>query len=207
METIAFLDDHKLFTTTLSDFVKSKYPEVTITNFHDPNIFLESFEPSKFDLLILDLEMPNKSGIEVIRSVKSSHPDQKILVLSMFYNVQIAAELQQLGVQAFLPKNSDIEALEQAIQQVIEGRSLYEGSVSKEQIKKYKEQKTLLTRRELEIIKLSAQGMTSLQIAGELFISNDTVKTHFRNILSKTALGNFKEVIAHYQKEGWEVLA
>ena len=205
MKSIAFIDDHKLFTTVLSDFVISKFGDVRVRQYDNPRIFLGEYKLGLFDILIVDLEMPEMSGIEVIKNVQKRNPSQKIIVLSMFYNAQIAVELKKLGVLSFLPKNTDIGKLEKAIDSADKGLYYYERELD-DQINTQNKDRILLSRRELEIIKHAALGHTSDETSHHLHISVETVKTHLKNIKVKTGISNLKEIITRYQKEGWEVL-
>ncbi|MFY0685978.1 MAG: response regulator transcription factor [Cyclobacteriaceae bacterium] len=206
MYKIAFVDDHSLFSSVLSTFLKEQNPNYDVDHFDDPDEFLKNYAEQEYQLLILDLEMPGKSGIEVIHLVREKVPTQPIIVLSMFYNEQLAYELQKLNVQSFLPKNVDAGELQKAIQLALERKSYFRSDVTPERIDSIKQSGFLLTRRELEIIKCSAAGLTSREMGEKLFISEGTVKTHVKNIINKTNSSNIKEVISNFQKEGWEVL-
>ena len=202
---IAFLDDHKLFSEILADFVNQKFPAASVSNFDSASAFLSAAKNELFDICVLDLEMPEMSGVEVIRKLQDIYKEPRVIVLSMYYNVQIASELLKLNVRSFLPKNVDIRDFEKALKQVHKGELYYQEELIKRMAEEV-DRKVLLTRRELEIINLSAAGNTSKQIAATIFVSEETVRTHIKNIMSKTGYANFKEVIANYQKEGWEVL-
>ncbi|MFY0626381.1 MAG: response regulator transcription factor [Reichenbachiella sp.] len=205
MKRIALVDDHPLFTQTMCMFLKTECSEVEVMVFNDPIDFCRQYPEKAIDLILLDLEMPGKSGIEVIREIRLINSTQAIIVLSMFYNLQIAIELRKLGVMAFLPKNCDIDELQMAMR-AAEAQKFYYGKLDVTLGEKYKADKILVTRRELEIIKLSAEGSTAKQISHTLCIAEGTVKTHIKNIINKTKLVNLKEVIAQYQSHGWNVL-
>jgi DNA-binding NarL/FixJ family response regulator len=202
---VAFLDDHKLFTEILADFVRQKFPDSDVSNFDKASDFLKEANGKVYDICVVDLEMPEMSGVEVIRKLQEINPEQKIIVLSMYYNVQIASELLKLNVKSFLPKNIDIQDFEVALLAVQKGEIYYKEELLKRMAEEV-DRKVLLTRRELEIINLSAAGNTSKMIAATIFVSEETVRTHIKNIMAKTGCANFKEVIANYQREGWEVL-
>lgn len=206
MKKIAFLDDHKLYTGILADFVKSKFDEVEVEIFDQPSEFIYSYAGDAYDIIIIDLEMPEMSGVEVIKEIRKVNLEQKVMVLSMFYNIQIAYELRKLGVLSFLPKNTDTSEFELAIKKVMENQEYFKEEFAVHEVDAYLKKKQLITRRELEIIKYSAEGKTSLELADKLFISEGTVRTHIKNIMAKMGANSFKAVIANYQKEGWKVL-
>lgn len=206
MRHIILLDDHKLFLQTLTDYLQQKLKPIKLEHHSNYQDLLGGLKKKQPDLIIIDLEMPEKSGIEVIKMIRERKIDVKLMVLSMFYNIQIASELKKLGVQGFVSKNAELPDLESAVNEILHGGQYFESEFSDDKIRSYSSNRKLLSKRELEIIQLSAKGLVSSEISGKLHISEGTVKTHIRNILNKYDCQNLKEVIAKYKSEGLNVL-
>jgi len=205
MISIALLDDHQLFVQTLGDYLSSQLDNIQVNGFNMSRDFIGSLNNQHYDLLIIDLEMPERSGIEVIHEVQKLHPKQRIMVLSMFYNIQIAYELDQLGVMAFLPKNAEVKELKNGIRHVLDDQKYFRKEFGKDALQEHGKKKIHLSRRELQIIQLASEGKTSAQIGEELFITEGTVKTHIQHVLTKTDSKNLKEAIAYYKEMGLKV--
>lgn len=151
-------------------------------------------EKTDIKVVVLDINMPVMDGLTCAKRIKSSYPKVKIIVLTMYAQKSFIEEILKIGVDGSLLKSNSGKELEEAILRVSSGKSYYdlihEFNDVNEQVLQYK-----LGDREIEIIKLLAEGLTSYQIAEKLFISENTVKTHRKNILKKTELHNTSQLI------------
>ncbi len=160
------------------------------------------------DVILLDLQMPRRSGIEAIKEIKHTWPEANILVLTSFGGDEEVFPAIQAGALGYLLKDSSPQDLLQAIRDVYEGRSSLHPSVALKVIQELKKLPELppttepLTDREVEILKLVAEGLTNQDIAQKLVVSERTVRTHVSNILSKLHLANRTQAALHALREG-----
>lgn len=146
------------------------------------------------DVVVLDINMPVMDGISCARALKSTHPEIRIIVLTMYAQRSFIEEITKIGVDGCLLKSNTGRELSDAILRVSSGKSYYDlirsFTVEDDPVFQYK-----LSRREIEIIKLLAEGFTSVQIGEKLFISDHTVRTHRKNILRKTGAVNTTQLV------------
>jgi DNA-binding NarL/FixJ family response regulator len=146
------------------------------------------------DVVVLDINMPVMDGISCARKLKSKYPHIRIIILTMYAQKSFVEEIVRIGVDGCLLKSNSGQELTDAIERVVNGKSYYDRIhafvVEKDEVFQYK-----LSKREIEIVKLLAEGLTSLQIADKLFIAEHTVKTHRKNILRKTGATNTSQLV------------
>jgi len=143
--------------------------------------FLQQQQP---DIILMDISIPDKSGIDLCREVKEKYPSVFIIGLSTFNQQSFIQKMMDNGASGYILKNATKEELLEAITIVSKGKTYLSFEVS--QTMKTKPADTIiLTRREKEVLKLIAEGMTNSEIAQTLFISTTTVDTHRKNLLAK----------------------
>lgn len=150
------------------------------------------------DVLVCDLSMPGESGLELMHKLMKVQPDLKVIVLSMHDDLNLVREVIGAGVKGYVLKNKGAEELVSAITQVVNGGLYYSQEIMlqlMQDMRQSQDRTERITHRELEIIKLVAEGLTTLQIADKLFISENTVETHRKNILRKTKTKSSVELI------------
>lgn len=148
--------------------------------------FLQLRQP---DVLFMDISLPDQSGIELCKIVREKYPQIFILGLSTFNQQSFIRKMMENGASGYLLKNADRAALMTAINTVLRGQHYFSHEVLSS-TKKQDEFVPVLTRRELEVLALIAEGMTNNEIAGKLFISTATVETHRKNLLAKFSAKN-----------------
>ncbi len=194
---IAILDDHQIVIDGLK-LLLEKSERIKVGMEHTNGFeLLKSLRDDKnsIDILLLDLMMPVMSGQECALMVRQEFPQIKIIILSMNNDGKtVSGLIEQADIRGFLPKSVNKNELIEAIENVFDGKHYFSEEIL-EELKLYgnrKQQKEdlKLSLRELEIIKLIAQGLTNKQIAAELFISEKTVETHRKNIFRKTSTHN-----------------
>lgn len=148
--------------------------------------FLQRIKP---DVIFLDINLPDKSGIDVCKEIKSSYPAIKIIALSTFNQASYINNMIDNGANGYLLKNATKEEMLLAIQTVMMHKQ-YLSKEASDVIRETNQQKPILTRREREILKLIAEGLTSSDIGKQLFISTTTVDTHRKHILEKLKVNN-----------------
>lgn len=191
---ILIADDHQLFADGIKSLLQaSKDIEVLYmaTNGQEALTIIEN-NPNAVDLILTDVSMPLLSGIDLCKAIKNKFPKIKVLIISMFNNATVVKESVLAEADGYLLKTSSKEYFFTAIHRLLEDGTYYDEKILPiiyNQFTKEKEseaQKSVLTERETEVLKLIAQEFTSNEIAEKLFISKKTVDNHRHNILEKT---------------------
>lgn len=164
------------------------------------------------DVLLLDLQLPYKTGLQMIPEIRAKSPATKIVVLTSFGDDETIFSAIQAGALSYLLKDCSPNELVQAIRDAHEGIPTLPADIAVRlirEINKPPEQtptEAPLTARELEILRLIARGMTNQEIADKLVISERTVRTHVSNILDKLHLANRTQATLYALREGWSTL-
>ena len=162
------------------------------------------------DVVLLDVRMPRRSGIEACVAIKEAVPATKIIMLTVSDEEADLYEAVKSGAAGYLLKDSSIEEVAQGIRVVAEGQSLISPSMAAKLIDEFKEisrsdretgSAPRLTDRELEVLRLVAKGLNNREVAKQLFISENTVKNHVRNILDKLQLHSRMEAVMYAVRE------
>lgn len=160
------------------------------------------------DVILMDLEMPIMDGIEAIRRITASRPDSRILVLTSFATDDKVFPAIKAGALGYLLKDSSPDELVRAIRQVYRGESSLHPTIARKLLQEMSRPSQKpptedpLTDREVEVLKLVAQGRSNQEIADELVISEATVRTHVSNILGKLHLASRTQAALYALKEG-----
>ena len=160
------------------------------------------------DVILMDLVMPEMDGIEAIRQIKVQQPEARILVLTSFAGDDKVFPAIKAGALGYHLKDSDPEELVQAIRQVHRGEASLHPMIARkllQELARPLEQPPTpdpLTQRELEVLRLVAQGLDNQEIADRLVISEATVRTHVSNILSKLHLASRTQAALYALREG-----
>ncbi|WP_413997818.1 response regulator [Flavobacterium sp. W1B] len=193
---IHLADDHQVLIDGMRTLLQT-VPNFEVVGFSlDGSTLFEEVTNNKADILVLDISMPKKDGIEVIREFAENGFPCKVIILSSYDDLKIVKEVMKLGVSSYLTKQCAGENIVEAIQAVSNGLEYFSKSVREKifntatkNISKLNKQKpninSLLTERELEIITLIALEYSGKEISEQLFISTNTVETHRKNIIKK----------------------
>ncbi len=146
------------------------------------------------DVILMDISMPDKSGIDLCKEVKEKYPSVFIIGLSTFNQQSFIQKMMDNGASGYVLKNATQEELMEAIEIVAKGRTYLSDEVSKV-LRKQDDADIVLTRREKEVLELIAAGMTNNEIGEKLFISPSTVDTHRKNLLAKFEAKNTASLI------------
>jgi two-component system response regulator NreC len=161
----------------------------------------------KPDVAILDLSMPDANGLEVAQKLLEAAPKIKILVLTMHAAAPIMTQLRKAGVHAYLAKNEAPTKLVNAVERILAGEPFFASttahrSAEELQAGEYVPVPFLLTPRELEVMKMLANGLSNKQVAGELEMSVRTAETHHANILAKLKIDSLGELVRLAVRDG-----
>jgi len=171
---------------------------------------VELAESSAPDVVLLDVRMPRRSGIEACVEIKQAVPSAKILMLTMSDEEADLYEAVKNGASGYLLKDSSIDEVAQAVRVVADGQSLISPSMAAKLIDEFKQLAKpdreqvpglRLTDRELQVLRFVAKGMNNREISKQLYISENTVKNHVRNILEKLQLHSRMEAVMYAVRE------
>ncbi len=160
------------------------------------------------DVILLDLMMPRQDGIAAITEIKQENPDARILVVTSFAEDDKVFGAIKAGALGYLLKDSSPDELLRAIRDVYAGESSLHPSIARKLIRELNRPSSLppteepLTEREVEVLRLVAQGLSNDEIAARLVISERTVRTHVSNILDKLHLANRTQAALYALREG-----
>lgn len=161
------------------------------------------------DVVLMDLVMPNMDGIEATRQIKSQQPESRILVLTSFATDDKVFPAIKAGALGYLLKDSSPEELVQAIRQIHRGESSLHPTIARKVLQELSHSPVArplapdpLTEREMEVLRLVAQGASNREIAHKLFISDATVRTHVSNVMSKLHAATRIEAALYALREG-----
>lgn len=154
--------------------------------------FLQQQQP---DVIFMDINLPDKSGIDLCKEVKAKYPAIHIIGLSSFNQQSYIQKMADNGASGYVLKNATREELIEAIGSVTEGRTFFSPEASATVKKNENLEVPVITRREKEVLVLIADGLTNTEIAEKLFISTTTVDTHRKNLLTKFEVRNTATLI------------
>ena len=197
---IAVVDDHHIFREGLRLVLQQINDLEIVYDTHSGKDFLSYIQKHPVDVAIVDILMPEITGIELTQKLIKLKPDLKIIALTMFSDLEHYSQMMMAGASGFLVKSASKEELHQAINIVYEGGNYFSQEILKklatQSVYKQKSiQKSQLTPREKEILKLLCSGKTTSEISEQLFISYKTVETHRTNIFKKAGVHNIAELI------------
>jgi two-component system, NarL family, response regulator NreC len=206
---VLIADDHQLFREGLVNLLSSA-PEIkVIGQAEDGKDAIAKAIELKPDLLLIDIGMPRMNGIEATKVLKEKLPDLKIIAVSMHSDKQYVKGILEAGADGYLLKNCTYKQLTNAILSVQSGKKILSEDITKLVIDGYLEPaKPLaegldeLSEREMEILKLFAEGKSTREISEKLFISVKTVGTHKQHILTKLDLKTSTDIIKFALKNG-----
>jgi two-component system, NarL family, response regulator LiaR len=205
---ILVAEDHPIVREGLRTLIGSE-PEMTLVGEAADGVeAVEKARALQPDVILMDLMMPRKSGLEAIAEIKGFQPDVPILVLTSFAEEDKVFPAIRAGALGYLLKDSSPEQLLRAIHDVHRGEPSLHPTIALKMIRELDRPRdaarteTPLSEREVEVLKLVAQGLTNQEIADRLTISEWTVRTHVRNILGKLHLANRIQATLYALREG-----
>ncbi|MGI8773605.1 MAG: response regulator [Actinomycetota bacterium] len=209
---VLIVDDHALFRRGLQMVLEGEPDIEVVGEAGDGHEALECAERVTPDVVLMDVHMPKRSGIEATSEMKEVLPSTKVLMLTISEEEADLYEAIKAGASGYLLKEISIEEIANAVRQVHAGQSLISPSMASKllnefaaMVKRRDERSQVpgprLTQRELEVLKLVAKGMNNRDIGSELFISENTVKNHVRNILEKLHLHSRMEAVVYAVRE------
>jgi DNA-binding NarL/FixJ family response regulator len=209
---VLIVDDHALFRRGLQMVLKQEDDIEVVGEAGDGSDAVNKAQESMPDVILMDVRMPRRSGIEATEQIKDLLPHAKILMLTISDDEADLYDAIKAGASGYLLKEIPIDEVAEAIRSVWQGHSRISPSMAAKLLsefaamsKRAEERPQLpaprLTDREMEVLRLVAQGMNNRDIAKALFISENTVKNHIRNILEKLHLHSRMEAVVYAVRE------
>lgn len=190
MVTALIVDDHEVFRHGLKQILSEEFGELTCGEAGDAEEMLALLEKRGWDIVILDIGIPGKNGIEVLKQIRRTHPRLRILVLSMYSEDQYAARALGLGALGYVTKGQPRAELVSAIRKVMAGETHISvpSRGKKDATARGSLHHEVLSQRELKVMLALAAGKRLTDIAAEMNLSIKTVSTYKRRILDKMNL-------------------
>ncbi|NNF98675.1 MAG: response regulator transcription factor [Desulfobacteraceae bacterium] len=212
-KSILIIEDHPLYREGLKSIILKDPRFDVVGEAGTGRLGISKAKKLEPHVVLVDISLPDVSGINVTRTIRSLLNDTRILIISMHSKIDYIVEAFQAGASGYVVKESAAERLLQGLSAVAAGEYFLDSSISQEVIEKLmkspvKEAKIndteygMLTAREQEIMRLLAEGMPAKEIAGKLFISPKTVENHRANIMKKLGLHSTMELIRYAAKLG-----
>jgi DNA-binding NarL/FixJ family response regulator len=209
---VLIVDDHALFRRGLQMVLRQESDIDVVGEAADGHEAVDKAQELMPDVVLMDVRMPGQSGIKATEKIKDLIPHAKILMLTISDEEADLYDAIKAGASGYLLKEISIDEVAEAVRSVWAGQSRISPSMASKLLtefaamsKRASERQQLpaprLTEREMEVLKLVAQGMNNRDIAKELFISENTVKNHIRNILEKLHLHSRMEAVVYAVRE------
>ncbi|PTY94325.1 response regulator [Heyndrickxia sporothermodurans] len=218
---IAIIDDHQLFREGVKRILEFEKTFEIVAEGEDGANALQLIEQTKPDVVLMDINMPNKNGIEATRQLVETYPDTRVIILSIHDDENYVTHALKTGATGYLLKEMDSDALIEAVKVVADGGSYLHPKITRKLVEEFRRlanrQSTgtgyqqpevvrplhLLTPRECEVLQLLADGKSNRVIGETLYISEKTVKNHVSNILQKMGANDRTQAVVSAIKNGW----
>ncbi len=200
MNTIRIIiaDDQQLFIEGIKKILESTDEFEVIGTANDGAALLEIASLLKPDIVLMDINMPGMDGLESCTLLKKKHKDIQVLILSSYSNIEFVANAMHAGADGYILKNSSIHTLTDAIIQIADG-----GRYISPELRGQNTMETFdLSKRQIEILRLVAVGLSAREIAEKLYLSVFTVETHRKNIQAKLGLKNQSMLVKYAVERG-----
>jgi DNA-binding NarL/FixJ family response regulator len=207
---VLVVDDQELFRRGLTMLLNVETDIEVVGEAADGASAVQLATDTAPDVVLMDVRMPRQTGIEACTAIKDAAPNARIIMLTVSDEEADLYEAVKNGASGYLLKDSSIEEVAQAVRVVADGQSLISPSMAIKLLDEFKQMSRTdrssvptprLTERELEVLRLVAQGLNNREIAKQLFISENTVKNHVRNILEKLQLHSRMEAVMYAVRE------
>jgi len=205
MIRILIADDHSIVRRGLKEILLEEFPDAHIKGVSDGMELLREARAGLWNIVISDLSMPGRNGLEVLKQLKEEFPSLPVLILSMHPENQYAIRVLRAGAVGYLTKESASEELVNAVRKIISGKKYITADVAEKLAEILESDSKLdlhetLSDREFDVLKLIASGKTVSEIADSLSLSVTTVSTYRARILFKTKMKTNAE-LTHYAIE------
>jgi two-component system, NarL family, invasion response regulator UvrY len=199
---VLIADDHAVFRRGLKETLAEAFPKVTFGEASTAQETLDHARRQDWDVVILDISMPGKSGLDILDDLKRLRPRLPILLLSMHPEQQFARRALKAGAAGYLTKDGVPEELKEAIKKIVGGGRYVSATLAERLAVELRDESDLplhelLSDREFQVLRMIASGKTVKEIADELSLSVKTVSTYRARVLEKTGMKTNAELIRY----------
>lgn len=215
MLKILLVDDHEVVRLGLRSLL-SHYPKFEVVaeaaTADDAVRLSKEYSP---DVIVMDIRLPGKSGIEATREILAQQPDSKVIMLTTFADDELLFDAINAGASGYVLKQIDSKELINALERIGRGESLLDASLTQQVFKRVRDSAhkaeneafAALTEQEMKVLQLLAQGKRNKEIAAEVFLSEKTVRNYVSSILNKLSVETRSEATAYAVKHHIENFA
>ena len=208
--SILLADDHKIIRDGLKSLLEKQADMHVLAEAENGRDAVRLAHTVKPSVIVMDVSMPDLNGMEAARQLSAELPQSKIIALSMHSDKRFVAGMLKAGASAYLLKNSAFDELVDAIKAVLRGDTFLSPQIASVVIKDYVAKVSpesvsaaeILSSRERQVLQLLAEGKSTKEIAGELFVSVKTIESHRKNIMQKLNIFNLADLIKFAIREG-----
>lgn len=192
---IVIADDHKMVREGLKQLLELDGDIQVVGEASDGEQCLQKVVETNPDVLLLDINMPAMNGLQTLQELRRNNNKQKVLMLTIHNEIEYLLRAVDIGVNGYILKDSESSVLKKAIYTIYQGETYIEPSLTPELKERMQRSSSLsntevLTRREIDVLKLLAEGLFNKEIAYRLSISEKTVKNHVSNIFKKISVSD-----------------
>ena len=196
---VLVVDDHKILRRGLREVIEEDFPEAEFAEAQDSQTALEKVYAAKWDLVLLDVNIPGRSGMDVLAEIKQTQPETPVLVISAYPEEDFAIRALKLRAAGYLTKNCVADELNAAVRKALAGGRYVTASLAERLADSMGSDLStaphdLLSNRELQVLRLIAVGRSIKEIASELSLSDKTVSTYRVRIADKMGLSSSVEL-------------
>ena len=207
---ILIVDDHTMVRDGLNTMLSRQRDFAVVGEASNGREAIEMAQDTSPDVILMDLRMPEVSGVEAMRTIGNRDPEVRFIVLTTFDTDEYIFDAIEAGAKGYMLKDASREELFNAVRAVYRGESQIEPGVAAKVLSRFQElsrhgpehDRESLSEREIEVLQLIARGSANKQIAGELLISESTVKTHVGNIFRKLNVSHRTEAVTQALQRG-----
>jgi DNA-binding NarL/FixJ family response regulator len=193
-QKIFIVDDHPMVIEGFKALLAQNDDFIVVGTAENAFQAIDFLKKNEVNIAFLDINLPDISGIELCKKIKTEFPSIQCLALSTFNDRSYVSKMIENGASGYLLKNSSKEEIFKAIDEVSKGNMFFNVDYQKQNTSKY-DQTPIITRREKEVLMEIANGLTNQQIADKLFISSTTVSSHRQNLMLKLNANNTASLI------------
>ncbi|RDC63489.1 response regulator transcription factor [Adhaeribacter pallidiroseus] len=210
---ILLVDDHKIIRDGIKSLLKDEATIEVVGEASNAQELIEILPEKEVDVIIMDLNMPVMDGFEGTKYIKENHPDKKVLVLSMLDNENYISKVMDAGASGYILKNTGREEMIYAITTIAAGNLFICTEIALNLLKRVQSstakienngtrQPGDLSKREIEVLRLIAEGLTNAEIADKLFTSKRTIESHRQHLIEKTQAKNTAALVKFALEKG-----
>ena len=211
---VVLADDHAVVRKGIREFLEESGDIEVIAEAGDGREALRLVEEHRPDVAVLDIRMPEVTGVEATRHIKAHHPEVRVLILSSYDDDPYVFALLQAGASGYVLKTASGDEIVRAVRTIYRGESALSPEIASKVVRQAvsgrpegaAEQVETLTARKLDVLRLAAHGMTNRAIGRKLGISHRTVQGHLANMYGKLGVNSRTEAVTEALRRGWIVI-